>query len=316
MTPEVSVIMPVRDGGAHLAGSLASIARQTLREIEIILVDDGSSDGSTEQLDAFAASDSRARVVHLAAGGIVPALNAGVAIAHGRYIARMDGDDIAHLDRLERQRDALDADTGLVAVGGLCRFIDATGATMHVQRATSQDRQTDLTIFPPFVKTVPHPTLMVRGTAMHTLGGYRACFPHAEDHDLFLRLAPLGRIVVLPIVVLDYRLHGGAASSRYRDVQLDSVVAAQRLATDGEGAPPDAWALARQLLAVEQALDRRDASGAARLLASLLAALVMKAPMLRRDMLAGLTARAACCGVRLAYLAVRIVGNRATSTAS
>lgn len=328
--PDVSVIIPVYNCGPYLAASMASILGQTLASIEIIAVDDGSTDGSGEVLDALAAKDDRLRVVHQPNGGIVSALNAALALARGRYIARMDGDDLARADRLELQRRFLEAHPDHVAVGSLYRIIDSEGAHVHSQRPSDQSRQTDLMIFPPFVKTVPHPTLMVRTEAIRALGGYRSFFPHAEDHDLFLRLAPLGKIAVLPELLLDYRVHASASSARHRDTQLDSVLKAQCaamiLARSGEdvfrdgdpvsieamvagraNVPPlAAWSALRALRNVEYELDRRDPPAARKALARLAGQLLSDARALQRSgALAGLFKRGFRCALRLAYISAR-----------
>lgn len=288
--PAVSVLLPVYNCATFLAEALASIEAQTLTDIEIIAINDGSTDGSGSLLDEHAARDPRYCVVHRPNGGIVAALNQGLGMARGRAIARMDGDDIARPDRLERQLAVLDAEPSVVAVGSILRLIDENGTVTQTQRAPSVVRQTDLSCFPPFVRTVPHPTLMARHEAMVALGGYRIFFPHAEDHDLLLRLAGFGRIELLGECLLDYRVHGGAVSERNRQTQLDSMLKAQAAAvaravngTDifadgadhpfddliaGESMPPPvAWHALRLLRQVEQDINRGDAGAAARRLA-------------------------------------------------
>ncbi len=278
------MLIPVYNAGHYLAASLASITGQTLSDIEIIAVNDGSSDGSGEVLDALAAADSRVRVVHQPNGGIVAALNNGLAVARGRYIARMDGDDIAHADRLEKQVAFLDTNPDYVACGSILRMIDEEGCVVDTQSAgAALPPQTDLSVFPPRVLTVPHPTLMARRDAMVRLGGYRSFFPHAEDHDLFLRLAAFGKIALLQEHLLDYRVHTGAISERRRDIQRESAFKAQAGAlltrltgedpfADGRdrtleelvarsGMPPAAaWNALREVWRLEQDVNRRAAA--------------------------------------------------------
>lgn len=328
--PVVSVVIPVYNCGAYLDGAIASIFDQSLGDIEVIAVNDGSTDGSGERLDTIAAGDPRLRVLHVPNGGIVAALNQGLAHASGRYVARMDGDDIARRDRLEKQRAFLDVHGDHVAVGSLCRMIDSAGAVIHVQRPTDQRRQTDLDIFPPFVKTVPHPTLMVRADAIRALGGYRPYFPHAEDHDLFLRLASIGSIAVLGEPLLDYRVHAGAVSGRNRDLQLDSTVRAQMAAViarrtgadplrDGDiGAIDQAiardegiasaasWAALRALYQFNHDLDRRDPAAARRSLGPVLRRIAADWRSLRRDgALTGIAQRTARAVARLGHITLR-----------
>src|SRR5215472_15088770 len=103
MTPAMSVIMPVRNGAAWLAESVASIQAQDFAGFEFLIVDDGSDDGTAAMLASFAAADPRIRVFRQAPQGIVAALNAAIAQARAPYLARLDADDRARPDRLSRQ---------------------------------------------------------------------------------------------------------------------------------------------------------------------------------------------------------------------
>lgn len=327
--PAVSVLIPVFNCGPYLDASIASILNQSLRDIEVVVVNDGSTDGSGERLEAIAGVDSRVRVIHVPNGGIVTALNIGLALVRAPYVARMDGDDIAWPERLKKQRDFLDARPEHVGVGSLYRMIDGEGKVEHVQRPTDQRRQTDLNIFPPFIRTVPHPTLMVRVDAMRCLGGYRSFFPHAEDHDLFLRLATFGGLSVLPEVLLDYRVHAGAVSGRNRQLQIDSALAAQKAAmvlartgvdplaggdvnaidkaaAKAPGVPgAAAWRALHALYLLDHNLDRRHPRAALRALVLLLGRLSAGAPtLLREGALAGIVRRTLRGIARLGYISV------------
>src|SRR5688500_15704659 len=98
-TPTVSVLMAVYNGGAYLAEAVESILGQTLADFELIAVDDGSTDDSPAILKRFAERDPRVRVVTKANAGLPRALNDGLALARGEFIARMDGDDVAYPHR-------------------------------------------------------------------------------------------------------------------------------------------------------------------------------------------------------------------------
>jgi len=116
-SPQVSVVLPVRNGASSLKAAVESVLRQSLASIEVILVDDGSDDGSLEIANAFAARDTGVTVLALARQGMASALNAGVTASSGRYIAGMDADDIASPDRLRKQVDFLEAHPECVLVG-------------------------------------------------------------------------------------------------------------------------------------------------------------------------------------------------------
>lgn len=134
MEPLISVVMPVRDGAAFLEQAVRSILGQSLRELELIAVDDGSTDGTAALLAGFAAGDGRVRVLGGAARGLVGCLNRGVDAARGRYVARMDADDVAHAGRLARQVAVLEGDERVAVVGSAWRVIDPAGALLRVVR--------------------------------------------------------------------------------------------------------------------------------------------------------------------------------------
>lgn len=226
IAPTVSVLMPLYNCEAYLEASLASLAAQSFADFEIIAVNDGSTDGSAEILNTFALHEPRCRVFHTENRGIVAALNTAAAEGRGRYFARLDGDDIARPDRFAEQVAFLDANKSCVCVGSLYRMIDETGTVFAEQKPFGEFRQTDLGDFPPHVASPPHPSIMMRRDAFEAIGGYRIAFPHAEDHDLFLRLARLGRIELLQKHLLDYRIHRSSLSSRNVERQSDSALCA------------------------------------------------------------------------------------------
>ncbi|MEM7498305.1 MAG: glycosyltransferase [Pseudomonadota bacterium] len=239
---KVSVVMPVYNGEAFLDEAVQSVLSQSFTNFEVIAVDDGSSDATPEILARHAAIDPRLRVHRQANSGIVGALNAGLALARGAYIARMDADDVCLPDRFARQVAHLDASPETVLVGGLAETIDAEGRPLAVVSG-GPHRRTDLTSFPPRVAVSLHPLIMVRREALARIGGYREGFAHAEDYDLYLRLAPLGAIDNPDMVMLRYRKHDGAISQRNIAVQersaalaeIDAVATAQGGAA---GSPP------------------------------------------------------------------------------
>src|SRR5262245_28004345 len=106
---------------------MESILRQTLSSIELLVIDDGSTDGTAAIAEELAAGDSRVRVLHRAHEGLSPALNAGIAAARGEYVARMDADDVSVPDRLQKQVAFLDAHPACVAVGGWIEVVDEAG---------------------------------------------------------------------------------------------------------------------------------------------------------------------------------------------
>jgi glycosyltransferase involved in cell wall biosynthesis len=211
----VSVVLPVRDAVTTLEACLRSIVRQTLSSWECIVVDDGSTDGSGEILRRAADRDARFRVVSTPPRGLVDALNEGLAQCHGELIARMDGDDVMHRERLRAQVAALDRDDRLAAVGCHVRLLPRRSMMPRLCEyeawlnglLSDADVRRDAFVECP----VAHPTLMMR-RSMASLGYAAREWP--EDYDLVLRALAAGlRIGVVPQRLLAWR-NGPSTLSR------------------------------------------------------------------------------------------------------
>lgn len=207
-TPLVSVVLPFRDAAGTLDDALRSIEQQTLADFECVLVDNGSLDTSSASARALAARDRRFRVVH-AEGGLVQALQAGVAAAHAPLIARMDADDIAAPTRLQRQVEMLGADPTLAVVSCLVECFPAGSLRDGMRRyeqwlngLCTPDAIRDAL----FVESpIAHPTAVIRRSALDAVGGYRDT-GGPEDYDLWLRLLLRGhRAAKVPEVLLRWR---------------------------------------------------------------------------------------------------------------
>src|SRR5688572_1074255 len=121
---KVSVVLPVRNGERHLFSAVKSIVAQTFEAWELIVIDDGSTDGTRDILSELARGDHRIRVLTMASGGLVSALNAGIVASRGELVARMDADDVALPHRLEQQVAEFSRRPSLVALGGQIVCID------------------------------------------------------------------------------------------------------------------------------------------------------------------------------------------------
>lgn len=193
--------MPVRDGERFLVEAVESVLAQTVSDLELVVVDDGSTD-STPQLLAKVA-DARVRVLTQAPSGLAPAINAGCAVARAPVIARMDADDVAMPDRLERQLAFLDARPDVALLGGGIVVVDEAGRELDRERAPATPALTER-------NDLVHGTVAMRTDAFRSLGGYR--LDQAEDYDLWLRFQERYRVAALPEPVLRYRLHPGQFS--------------------------------------------------------------------------------------------------------
>lgn len=222
--PLISVLLPAYNCAETLVEAAQSILSQTLGDFELIIVNDGSTDGTAAVLDALAAQDSRVRPVHQANGGIVRALNAGLALAQGEFVARMDGDDRSPPERFAAQVAYLRTHPACVCVGTLFRLMNVEGQITSVQRPIRNFRQTDLSLIPPYIATLPHSSIMLHRALLLRLGGYRHGFPHAEDYDLFLRLAEVGPLGIVQQLMLDIRIHSTSISASNLERQVDSAM--------------------------------------------------------------------------------------------
>lgn len=233
--PLISVLVPVYNCEVYLEQALESILAQSFRDFEVICVDDGSKDKSLEILRAFEDRDSRVRVLSRANTGIVGALNDAFALAQGSLIARMDGDDIALPDRFAKQVSYLAEHPDCIALGTRVRLIDPEGDALRLWSTETEHEAIDREHMSGRGGAITHPSVMIRREALETLGGYRNECNLAEDLDLFLRLAELGRIENLPDVLLEWRMHLSSTGATKREQQRAAASLAVREAHERRG---------------------------------------------------------------------------------
>lgn len=212
--PAASVLLPVYNGGRYLARAVESVLNQTFQHFEVLLLNDGSTDNSLQILESFASIDGRCRIYDWPNRGLIATLNAGLELAQGEFIIRMDADDVCRPQRFEKQISWLRLNAEYVAVGASTLFIDADGMPIFevVDRYTHEEIERALLSRR---LGIAHPSAIIRRSSLEAIGGYRPGYPHAEDLDLFLRLAEVGRLANLPDVLLDYRQHVASVSYQY-----------------------------------------------------------------------------------------------------
>ncbi|MCZ6688910.1 MAG: glycosyltransferase, partial [Planctomycetota bacterium] len=207
--PEVSVLLPIRNAVATLPEALESLRAQTAGSIEVVAVDDGSTDGTPEVLEEWVGRMDDLRVFTTPPRGIVPALRLGLEEARGRLVARMDADDRCLPGRIELQRDLIDGDDRVGVVGSLVRiFPEETrqeGLRVYEEwinsLVTHDEIVRDLFVECPLA----HPSFLMRRSELISLGGYPDR-PWPEDYDLILRYAAAGfRLAKVPEVLLEWR---------------------------------------------------------------------------------------------------------------
>lgn len=185
---------------------------QTFRELNIIVVDDGSTDSTGEKLSALAREDPRIKVIRTDNNGIVSALNTGLDACTASIVARHDADDIAFPDRLRAQIDYLSANPACVAVGANVWHIDGEGKRLGSSSGFGGDVDYSATSVPSKEPYLLHPFVCVRRDALSSVGGYRYVF-HSEDTDLYWRLLRVGKLHNLETKLGEYRIHENSISS-------------------------------------------------------------------------------------------------------
>lgn len=239
-SPLVSVVMAVHNGERYVGEALKSVLGQSFRDLEFIVVNDGSTDNTGPILQQYASLDHRLQVFHQENRGVISALNKGCGLARGKYIGRMDADDIAAADRFERQVGFLDRHPAVALLGGAIELINGKGAPIRGVRYPLEDRQIKEELFSR-ANCFCHPAIMMRKDAFDGLGGYRLPFRHAEEYDLWLRMAERYELANLADVLLYYRIHAGQVTARNLKQQVLSALAARaaaRIRRDAGQDPP------------------------------------------------------------------------------
>jgi len=219
--PRVSVALPVLNGMPYLTDAIHSILGQTYRDLELVVVDSGSIDGSAELLRAI--DDARVRSVTAPSRLSLPLVHRFIVEAtRGTLVAIMGQDDIADPERIARQVELLDARPQVALVGCWCTIIDGTGRTVgRVRYETAWPRLRRGLIRN---TQVPLPAMLFRRAAYDRIGGYTDACGYAFDYDLVLRLSRVAEIANVPEELLAIRyIPTGASQSGARAVQRGAL---------------------------------------------------------------------------------------------
>lgn len=240
----LTVLLPVRNGERWLDAAIASVRAQTFGDFELMVIDDGSTDGTARIASRHAAEDGRVAVVSNTSSGLVSALNIGLAKARAPLIARLDADDVALPQRFERQMARMAAEADLLVLGTGYFRIDAEGR--RTGTVTPPVEPADLAQALKRVNAIAHPTVMMRRDAIEAAGGYREAYWRAEDYDLWLRLAERGRLANLPEPLIEYRIGHVPFRPEAFSRQVLSEMAARAAAAlrrSGQADPTGAWSV-------------------------------------------------------------------------
>lgn len=240
MPPKLTVLMSVYNGERYLRDAVESVLHQTFTDFEFVIVDDGSQDGTWELLQDWAVRDPRIVLLRNEENlGLTKSLNKGLYLARGEYIARQDADDVSLSHRLEKQVAVLEERPDVVLVSANMDLMDADGRVWRrPRRAGSPGLVAWLLLFCNYLGG--HSQVMFRRQTVLDLGGYAEDRPCSQDYELWLRLAEVGKVVILPDVLLLYRTHGESVTSRRGEKQKEySLLDSQRAMARLLGKAPD-----------------------------------------------------------------------------
>jgi glycosyltransferase involved in cell wall biosynthesis len=218
--------MAVYNGQAYLEDAVESVLRQSFRDYEYLVVDDGSTDNTPSILKRYQESDSRIKLISKTNTGLADSLNVGLNVSCGEWVARLDADDIAEPDRLERQFAFVRRYPQTVLVGGAALEIDAEGHPLRVKTYPGEHHALvrNLECLKAFF---PHSASFYRLQTVRDIGGYNRRFVRSQDYDLWLRLCRRGQIACLKDVVVRLRRHSVSLSNTQAgDLQFVMGIAA------------------------------------------------------------------------------------------
>ncbi|QWC95529.1 glycosyltransferase [Polynucleobacter paneuropaeus] len=212
---KVSVLMSCYNGERWVADSISSILYQTYENYEFIIIDDGSIDHTWEIIQKFSKIDSRIIPVRKENTGLPDSLNCGLEIAKGKWIARIDQDDVSLHDRIMSQLNYVEQNPELYLAGGFFEEVDEDLTFLKLHSYPICHRKL-IANLEGFKKFFPHSSAFYRADIARLIGGYNKRFSMADDRKLWLDFALLGKIGCVPKVVVKIRKHQGQMSQSMR----------------------------------------------------------------------------------------------------
>lgn len=219
----ISVIMAVYNAEKYLNECIESILNQTYKDFEFIIIDDCSTDRSFSIIQEYAKKNKKIKVINNKENlGLTKNLNKALLLSKGKYIARMDADDISESTRFERQIKFLEENQDIDIVGSFCTDIDEEGNKIG-ERKNPITHEDILKVLPK-VNPVAHPTVMMRKKSLNKIDNYKEKFKKCQDYDLWFRAAANGlKMHNIPEYLFKYRINDSYTSRKsfeYRKIDF------------------------------------------------------------------------------------------------
>jgi len=222
--PGVTVLLPVYNQAQYIGACIESLLAQTYTNFELLIINDGSTDGTVRVCQSF--QDERIRLItNKENKGIIYTLNRGLKVAQAPLIARMDADDLATPDRLAHQHSYMEKHPEIGGVASWIIKIDAAGNKLKDASALLNDDPTYVTWRLMYDNPIAHTTMMFPTELVREIGGYSKKALHTEDYELWSRIHRIRPIHILPEYLIYYRVHNQSLSHLYRPDQ--ELVASQ-----------------------------------------------------------------------------------------
>lgn len=217
---KVSILLPVYNAEDYIGETLSSLISQTYRDLEILVIDDGSTDNSNKIIKDFAEEDNRVRLVEQKNEGLISTLNKGLSLCKGEYIARMDADDISFANRIERQVDFLDVHSEVGIVGSsVILFGDDVSDSLSLKPENHELNLANLLFAPCFA----HPSVMIRKRLIEKHNfHYDLNYQHCEDYKLWVDMAFETKLANISEPLVKYRQHPKQVSVENNHISLEN----------------------------------------------------------------------------------------------
>jgi glycosyltransferase involved in cell wall biosynthesis len=232
----VSVVMAVFNGEKYLKEAVGSVLSQSLDDFEFIIIDDGSSDGTASIVRSF--GDKRIKLISRENKGLAPSLNEGIGIARGKYVVRMDADDICMPDRFRKQIEFMEVHPECSVLGSSAIIIDKDGAYLY--ESSVETEWADIKARLPLAVPIFHSSTVFERDKVLKCGGYQeGVRQYLEDTVLWNRMARYGELRNLPDALIKYRLVPESISGYDRKTNAVLASVAERLIESGTASDED-----------------------------------------------------------------------------